>query len=648
MSGVKMEPIKILFVEDLFADVEMARRTLKKGNIEFIDRVVDTEEEFQKALAEFSPNLIISDYSMPTFDGMRALKITRSQSIYLPFIILTGSMNEETAVACMKAGADDYVIKEQIKRLPFAVGEVVHKVNMQREKVHAEKKLRQSEEKYRVLVENAGEVILVAQNGEIKFVNRRVVEFLGYAPEEMTGKSFSDYVFPEDRETINKMDLKRLQGENLSGHNPFRVIDRAGHSKWVEVNAVVIDWEKKPATLNFLKDITAQRSLEDQLRQAHKMESVGRLAGGVAHDYNNMLSVILGYTEMAMEKIELSDPLHDDLKQVLKAANRSAEITRQLLAFARKQTIVPRTLDLNRTVDGMLKMLRRLIGEDIDLAWLPDPGLWPVKMDPSQIDQILANLCVNARDAIADVGKVTIETGKVTFDKAYCSDHPGFITGDFVLLAVSDDGCGMDKEIFDKIFEPFFTTKGVGEGTGLGLSTVYGIVKQNNGFINVYSEIDKGTTFRIYLPRHEGKTSIAKVLDMGTMPQGRGETVLVVEDDPAVMKVTTRMLKKLGYQVLSAGTPGEAKTLAAEHAGSIDLMITDVVMPEMNGRDLANHLHILYPSLKILFMSGYTADVIAHRGMLGEGVNFIQKPFSIKALGDKVVKALFSPLSGID
>jgi len=269
-------------------------------------------------------------------------------------------------------------------------------------------------------------------------------------------------------------------------------------------------------------------------------------------------------------------------------------------------------------------------------------------MDPSQIDQILANLCVNARDAIVDIGKVTIETGKVIFDKAYCSDHPGFVPGNFVVLAVSDDGCGMNNKIFDKIFEPFFTTKGVGEGTGLGLSTVYGIVKQNNGFINVYSEVGKGTTFRIYLPRHEGETPRSNGVEAQTPLQGRGETVLVVEDDPAVMKVTTRMLKKLGYQVLSAGTPGEAKTLAAEHAGSIDLMITDVVMPEMNGRDLANHLHTLYPSLKILFMSGYTADVIAHRGMLGEGVNFIQKPFSMKTLGDKVVKALFSPLSGID
>ena len=252
-------------------------------------------------------------------------------------------------------------------------------------------------------------------------------------------------------------------------------------------------------------DITDRVNLQAQFVQAQKMESVGRLAGGVAHDYNNVLSVIIGYTEMAMDEVDPAGPLHANLEEVLTAANRATDITRQLLAFARKQTIAPKVLDLNETVEGMLKMLRRLIGEDIDLAWLPGASLWPVKMDPSQIDQILANLCVNARDAIAGVGKVTIETGTVVFDAAYCADHAGFVPGEFVMLAVSDNGCGMDKEMLDKIFEPFFTTKDVDKGTGLGLATVYGIVKQNNGFINVYSEPGKGTTIKIYLPRHEGK-----------------------------------------------------------------------------------------------------------------------------------------------
>jgi len=287
-------------------------------------------------------------------------------------------------------------------------------------------------------------------------------------------------------------------------------------------------------------------------------------------------------------------------------------------------------------VEGMLKMLRRLIGEDINLAWLPEAGLWPVKMDPSQIDQIMANLCVNARDAITGVGKVTIETDKVALDEAYCADHAGFVPGEFVRLAVSDDGCGMDREICEKIFEPFYTTKGVGQGTGLGLATVYGIVKQNNGFINVYSEPEKGTTFKVYLPRHAGQFEEIATQSRAQIPAGRGETVLIAEDEQAIIKMAKQQLERLGYQVLAANSPKEAMRLAREYAGVIHLLVTDVVMPEMNGRELAHRLHELYPDIKIIFMSGYTANVIAHRGVLEEGVNFIQKPLSRKDLAFKV------------
>jgi CheY-like chemotaxis protein len=307
-----------------------------------------------------------------------------------------------------------------------------------------------------------------------------------------------------------------------------------------------------------------------------------------------------------------------------------------LLTFARKQTITPVVLDLNQTVESTLTMLRRLIGEDIDLAWLPKTGLFPLKMDPSQIDQILVNLCINARDAIAGVGKITIETGNALFDKAYCSDHYGFIEGDYVLLAVSDDGCGMDKEVIDQMFEPFFTSKGIGMGTGLGLSTVHGIVKQNNGFINVYSEPGKGTTLKIYLPRYTDQAADAPQVQAAEIPLSQGETVLVVEDEPAILGMNRIMLEKLGYRVLAAGRPSEALKLAEQYADNIHLVLTDVVMPEMNGRELAERLQFLYPRIKILFMSGYTAEVIAHRGVLDEGVHFIQKPFSI---GDLAVKA---------
>ncbi len=378
------------------------------------------------------------------------------------------------------------------------------------------------------------------------------------------------------------------------------------------------------------------KSLEVQLLQAQKMESVGRLAGGVAHDYNNMLGVIIGYAELALDKVAPGRPLYLDLQEILNAARRSAEITRQLLAFARKQTINPRVVDLNETVDGMLKMLRRLIGEDIELAWLPETGLWPVKMDPAQLDQILANLCVNARDAIAGVGKITIETHNLNLDQAYCADHAGFYPGRFVQLTFSDDGCGMDHETLVQIFEPFFTTKDLGHGTGLGLATVYGIVKQNNGFINVYSEPGKGTTFKIYLPGEADEVKGTTAESEEENPESHGETVLLVEDEPSILKMGKIMLEELGYQVLAAGAPSEAMRLAEVHAGGIDLLITDVVMPEMNGRGLSDRLHTLYPELKTLFMSGYTADVIAHRGVLEEGVSFMQKPFSMKDLASKV------------
>ena len=392
-----------------------------------------------------------------------------------------------------------------------------------------------------------------------------------------------------------------------------------------------------------ISDITERKKneeerakLQEQLQQSQKMESVGRLAGGVAHDYNNMLSVILGYTEMALDKVQSQHPLHADLIEILKAATRSSNITRQLLAFARKQTIAPKVVDLNAVVESMLKMLRRLIGEDIDLDWRPGNALWAVKIDPAQLDQILANLCVNARDAIEGVGKVTIETGNTVFDEAYCEVHAGYSVGEYVLLAVSDDGCGMNQEVINNLFEPFFTTKAVTEGTGLGLATIYGIVKQNNGFINVYSEPGQGSTFKIYLPRQTATQRQAGVASQARTPLSRGETVLLVEDEPAIMRMAQMMLRSLGYRVIAAGTPNLAIELAREHGGELSLLLTDVVMPEMNGRDLARQLSALCPGVKTLFMSGYTANVIAHHGVLEEGMAFIQKPFSMNELGVKI------------
>jgi len=383
-----------------------------------------------------------------------------------------------------------------------------------------------------------------------------------------------------------------------------------------------------------------QKKLQDQLAQAQKMESVGRLAGGIAHNFNNMLAIILGCVEITLDEIDPANPIIANLHTIRSAAKRSADIVKHLMVFTHKQIVMPHVIDLNETVNGMLNMLRNLIGEDIDIVWKPAVNIDPVKIDPIQIDQIMANLMVNARDAISGVGKVTIETDNAVFDEAYCAAYKGYVPGKYVMLAVSDNGCGMDREIMKNIFEPFFTTKEVGKGTGLGLATVYGTVWQNNGFINVYSEPGLGTTFKIYLPRYAEKTIVASEAGPAEAVTGGMETVLIVEDEKTLLELTEAILKKLGYTVLTAHTPNVALHLAGEYSGEIHLLITDMVMPEMNGSDLAKQMISLYPNLKCLFMSGYTANVVVHNDILDKGMNFIPKPFSMKELDAGVREAL--------
>jgi PAS domain S-box-containing protein len=480
-------------------------------------------------------------------------------------------------------------------------------------------------------------VVITDLDGQLTYVNEYFAKIHGCDAVALIGRNLRS--FHSEAQRLQPMDLI----QRLSEEDGF-IAQEVDHCRvdgttfpMLMTGKLVRDAKGEPQCIAATTiDISDRKALEAQLLQAQKMESIGRLAGGVAHDYNNMLSVIVGYTEMALERIQPDDSLHFDLAEVYKAAKRSTDITRQLLAFARKQTIAPKIIDLNSIVETMLRMLRHLIGEDIDLVWRPGKRLWSVKMDPTQVDQLLANLCVNARDAIAGVGKMTIETDNIIIDADYCEVHCGFAPGEFVMLIISDDGCGMDQETLQYIFEPFFTTKGAEAGTGLGLATVYGIVKQNAGFINVYSEPGRGTTFRIYLPRHIGETQHKQFSRKAATPVSHGETVLLVEDEPSIMRMGEIMLQRLGYNVLAAGTPQMAIDIVRDYAGEIDLLMTDVVMPEMNGRQLAEQLSALYPGLKTLFMSGYTANVIAHHGVLEEGMNFIQKPFSVHDLGSKI------------
>ena len=383
-----------------------------------------------------------------------------------------------------------------------------------------------------------------------------------------------------------------------------------------------------------------QKLLQEQLAQAQKLETIGQLAGGIAHDFNNMLAVILMRSELALLQVEPNSPLYRHFTEIYNTGQRSAELTRKLLGFARKQMIAPQLLNLNETVVGMMRMLQRLIGEEIVLDWQPGKDLWPVNIDPSQLDQILVNLCVNARDAIAGAGQIRIQTSNSVLDQAYIAAHPLLTAGNYVTLSVTDNGCGMNKDVLAHLFEPFFTTKEVGKGTGLGLATVYGIVQQNQGHILVYSEHTIGTTFKIYLP----SASKVQPADAATLtpalPLSRGESVLLVEDDPAVLEMGADSLRKLGYLVNTAATPRIALALAKLHAGKIDLLITDVIMPESNGRALAQEITALQPGLKSLFISGYPADFIAERGVLEEGVHFLPKPFTLYQLAVSVRTAL--------
>ncbi len=475
----------------------------------------------------------------------------------------------------------------------------------------------------------------------------RMLELYGLTPDTFPGgvEAWEHQLHPDDLVNALEDCQSALRGER-DFDTEFRVKHPDGSVVHIQANGLVLrDGQGEPFRMIGLNtDITEIRrteaekaKLESQLQQAQKMESVGRLAGGVAHDYNNMLGVILGHTELALEQVLPSQPLYDDLIEIQKAAQRSADLTRQLLAFARKQPVAPQMLNLNESLSVMARMLQRLIGEAIRIDWKPGNDLWSIQIDPSQIDQIMANLAINARDAIQGVGVLTIETANVTLSEEYCVTHKNFRPGDYVLLTVGDTGSGMNEETLQHIFEPFFTTKEIGKGTGLGLSTVYGIIRQNSGHITVESRPGMGTAFRIYLPRFRG--SIMETSEkLRAVAKGQG-IVLLVEDEGSILRLTTRMLEGLGYTVLPASTPDEAIYLAQEYGGVINILLTDIVMPNMNGRDLANRLLSLHPRISTVFMSGWTADIIAHQGIMEPGIHFLQKPFSRQQLAETLQRA---------
>ncbi|OGR27852.1 MAG: hypothetical protein A2277_18395 [Desulfobacterales bacterium RIFOXYA12_FULL_46_15] len=515
----------------------------------------------------------------------------------------------------------------------------------------AEEALRDSQSLLSTLIRTIPDLVwLKDPEGVYLACNYRFECFLGAKEKDIIGKTDYDFMDKDLADFFRHHDKEAMKKGGPNTNEEEVVFANDGHHEILETikTPMYRDNGRFAGVLGIGRNITDRKrseqeqvKLQAQLIQAQRMESVGRLAGGVAHDFNNMLGIIIGNAEMILADINPTDPFMDYLHEILKAAERSANLTRQLLAFARKQTIDPKILNINDVLADMLKMLQRLMGEDITLTWLPAKDLWGVKVDPTQMDQIFANLCINARDAISGVGKITIETANFSFDEAYCRDHAGFNPGDYIMIAVSDNGSGMDRNTLDHIFEPFFTTKEIGRGSGLGLATVYGIVRQNNGFINVYSEPEKGTSFKIYLPRQTETILPNPKTGFKDKPPTGTETILLVEDEEAILKMTRIMLERLGYTVLAAQMPGEAIRIVEEsNSRVIHLLMTDVVMPEMNGLDLSEKIRSHQPGLKCLFMSGYTANVIAHHGVLDKGVQFINKPFSMQDLAFKLREVL--------
>ena len=684
--------MNIVIVDDIEENRYLLESMLKGRG--YTVRPASNGAEALDILKEGGIDLIISDILMPVMDGFQLCRKVKTDETLrtIPFIIYTATYTgPKDETFALKIGADRFIEKpcepeifmnalDEVLSAAKHAGDGTPVETIQEEealKLYSERLVRKLEQKVleaereikaRKEAEEAlldeskrlSEAIRAANIGlwDWDLVTDRIKystewkQQIGYAVEEISDslEEWKSRIHPDDL----KPTLDRIQWELSNTRKQFHIEFRFRHKdcsyRWILAQASVYCAEdgQPVRVLGSHIDITDRKHAEEereklqaQIAQAQRMEAIGRLAGGVAHDFNNMLSIILGSIELILQDLPADSPLQSDLDVIRNAAERSAVLTRQLLAFARRQTVEPRVLDLNATIESMFKMLARLIGEDIDLQWKPADTLDPVNIDPAQIDQILANLVVNARDAIDGVGNVTIETARVELDEHYCTMHPDCVQGRYVMLTISDTGCGMNEETLKLIFEPFFTTKKVGKGTGLGMATVFGIVKQNRGHIDIESEPGQGTTTRVYLPVYEpGFATKDLVTTPASTIHHEHETILFVEDDTNILDLGKRILEQYGYRVITASTPAEAIRLAKEHSGELHLLITDMVMPEMNGRELSRKLLALYPEIKCLFTSGYTADIISHHGILEEGVNFIQKPLTMKALREKVREVL--------
>jgi PAS domain S-box-containing protein len=829
------KPLRVLIVEDSEEDALLAIEELKQSGFIPIYKRVETAEGMMAALRSQAWDIVFSDYTMPRFGAPAALRLLLESEFDLPFIIVSGTVGEETAVSIMKAGAQDYIMKHNLARLVPAVERELREAEARRDRKRTERALRESEARFKDLYDNAPlGYHEYDKEGRITQVNRTSLEMLGYEADEMIGQpvwTFSanggtvreevqaklagrlppgqtfertfrrkngstfpvlienrllrdekgeikgirsaiqditrlkqveqalreseeaarrlaqenaimaeigriisstlnidevcdrlskevEKLIPFDRISVTLVDLQEgttivsyAMGVDVPDRRPGTIISLKGTATEIVVqtcsglimnagdekgiierfpgvvlasksgfqSTMIVPLISKDQIIGVLHILSSRQDsykendlrlaerignqiagavanaqlfserkrmeeekeeIQEQLRQSQKMEAIGRLAGGIAHDFNNLLTIIKGYSQLSLLDLKEGDPLLKNIEEIQKAADRATTLVRQLLAFSRRQVMEMIVIDLNSLIRDLDKMLRRVIGEDIVLMTLLTEDLGRVKGDPGQIEQVIMNLAVNARDAMPTGGKLIIETVNSELDENFVHGHLGVTPGPYVMLSVSDSGSGMKQEVREKIFEPFFTTKERGKGTGLGLSTVYGIVKQSGGHIWVYSEPGHGTTFKIFFPRIDEAPDIIKLkTGSGELPRG-SETVLVVEDEKEVRSLASNVLKRQGYRVLEASNGGIAFLLCEQHQSPIDLMLTDVVMPEMNGRELAERVAGLHPEMKVLFMSGHTDDAIVQHGILEKHVNYIQKPFTVENLARKVREVL--------
>jgi two-component system, cell cycle sensor histidine kinase and response regulator CckA len=638
------ETLRILLVDDSETDAKLVVRALRSSLGSVDTKQVDTAAGMRAALEGEGPwDLIISDWSMPTFSALGALKLATDVVPDVPVIIVSGTIGEESAVGAMRAGARDFFLKDKLALLGPAVTREISESRARKAQRTMEDALRASEARFAKLSESGIIGIAVADlSGNVQSANDAYLAMLGYTRADVqSGLPRWGDITPPEWKRADDLWIAQLKSQGKTSAYEKEMVRKDGTRVPVLMGGALLDDRH---CIAFVTDLTERkqaeavhRRTEEQLRQSQKMEAIGALAGGVAHDFNNILSVILSYSEMLALDLHEKDPMRADLHEMKLAGQRAAALTRQLLSFSRQQTMEPEVINLNSVIQNMDAMLRRLIREDIELVTIPDPALAACKNDVGQVEQVVMNLVVNAVDAMPGGGKLTIETANVELDDEFARAHVGIEPGHHVMLAVSDTGMGMDAATQARIFEPFFTTKEKGKGTGLGLSTVFGIVKQSGGSVWVYSELEKGTSFKVYFPRTDEEARAATADTPITTLRGT-ETILLVEDEDQIRNVAKGILARHGYRVIETRNGSEALLASEQHDGTIHLLLTDVIMPQMSGSQLAERVGPTRPDMKVLFMSGYTDGAIA--GRLAPGVAFLQKPLTPAALTRKVREVL--------